>query len=91
MPGRRASTLRADELDALYQRILKEPANTELNLRFARLAEERGTPRWALMAYEQLLVKAVPDLGLVWQYCGVLMLFSAVCFVAGCWRFRYYD
>ncbi len=46
---------------------------------------------WALMAYEQLLVKAAPDLGLVWQYCGVLMLFSAVCFAAGCWRFRYYD
>ncbi len=46
---------------------------------------------WALMAYEQLLVKAVPDLGLVWQYCGVLLLFSAVCFAAGCWRFRHYD
>ena len=44
---------------------------------------------WALMAYEQLLVKAVPDLGLVWQYCGVLLLFSAVCFAAGCWRFRH--
>lgn len=51
-----SSTLRADELDALYQRILREPANTELNLRFAQLAEERGTPRWALMAYERVLL-----------------------------------
>lgn len=46
---------------------------------------------WALMAYQQLLVKAVPDLGLVWQYCGVLLLFSVVCFAAGCWRFRHND
>jgi hypothetical protein len=51
-----SGTLRADELDALYRRILKEPANTELNLQFARLAEERGTPRWALMAYERVLL-----------------------------------
>jgi hypothetical protein len=51
-----SSASRADELDALYARILREPANTELNLRFARLAEERGTLRWALMAYERVLV-----------------------------------
>ncbi len=51
-----SSTLRADELDALYQRILKEPANTGLNLRFAQLAAEQGKPRWALMAYERVLL-----------------------------------
>jgi hypothetical protein len=51
-----SSTLRADELNALYQRILNEPANTELNLRFAQLAAEQGKPRWALMAYERVLV-----------------------------------
>jgi hypothetical protein len=51
-----SGTLRADELDALYQRILKEPANTELNLHFAQLAEEQGKPRWALMAYERILL-----------------------------------
>lgn len=46
---------------------------------------------WALMAYEQLLVRAVPNLTLVWQYCGVLVLFSAGYFIVGCWRFRHYD
>ena len=51
-----SGTLRADELDTLYARILREPGNTELNLRFAKMAEERGTPRWALMAYERILV-----------------------------------
>lgn len=51
-----SGTLRADELDALYQRILREPANTELNLRFAQLAAEQGKPRWALMAYERVLM-----------------------------------
>ena len=51
-----SGTLRADELDALYQRILREPANTELNLRFAQLAAEQGKPRWALMAYERVVL-----------------------------------
>ncbi len=51
-----SSTVRADELDVLYARILREPANTPLNLEFAKLAEDRGTPRWALMAYERVLL-----------------------------------
>ncbi len=51
-----SSTVRADELDALYARILREPANTPLNLEFAKMAEDRGTPRWALMAYERVLI-----------------------------------
>ncbi len=51
-----AHGIRADELDAMYARILREPANTELNLRFARLAEDSGKIRWALAAYERILV-----------------------------------
>ena len=51
-----SGTLRADELDALHARILREPANSELNLRFAQLAEARGTLRWALAAYERILI-----------------------------------
>jgi hypothetical protein len=47
---------RADELDALHARILRNPADSELSLRFARLAEASGTLRWALAAYERVLV-----------------------------------
>jgi hypothetical protein len=47
-------TASAKELDTLYARVLRDPANTELNLRFARLAEEQGVLRWALMAYERV-------------------------------------
>jgi len=39
----------------MYARILREPANTELNLRFARLAEDAGKIRWALAAYERIV------------------------------------
>jgi hypothetical protein len=46
----------ARELDALYARVLRDPGNTELNLRFAKLAEEQGAPRWALMAYERVVL-----------------------------------
>ncbi|MGD9923299.1 MAG: hypothetical protein AB7V13_17920 [Pseudorhodoplanes sp.] len=46
----------AKEIDTLYARVLREPANTELNLRFARLAEEQGNLRWALMAYERVVL-----------------------------------
>lgn len=51
-----AATVSAKEIDTLYARVLKEPANTELNLRFARLAEEQGVLRWALMAYERVVL-----------------------------------
>jgi hypothetical protein len=51
-----AATVSAKEIDVLYARVLREPANTELNLRFARLAEEQGQPRWALMAYERVIL-----------------------------------
>lgn len=46
---------------------------------------------WALMSYEQLLKRNVPDLTVVWQDCGVLALFAAAFFAFGCWRFRRYD
>jgi hypothetical protein len=51
-----AATASAKEIDTLYARVLREPANTELNLRFARLAEDQGVLRWALMAYERVML-----------------------------------
>ena len=46
----------ADELARLNAQIVNDPTNIELNLRYARLAEERGEPRKALAAYERILV-----------------------------------
>jgi hypothetical protein len=46
---------RADELSRLYALILKDPGNVELNLRYARLAEEQGDLRKALSAYERVM------------------------------------
>jgi tetratricopeptide (TPR) repeat protein len=46
----------ADELKRLYAQILRNPTNSELNFRYARLAEERGEWRKALSAYERILV-----------------------------------
>ena len=46
----------ADELDALHQQILQNPKNSELNLRFAQLAESSGHLRWALAAYERVVL-----------------------------------
>jgi hypothetical protein len=45
-----------DDLKALYRQVLRNPTDTEINLRYARLAEERGKPRLALAAYERMLV-----------------------------------
>jgi ABC-type multidrug transport system permease subunit len=51
-----------------------------------------GTPHaWALMSYEQLLRRKVPNLTEVWQNCGVLVVFAVAFFAFGCWRFRSYD
>src|SRR5579885_731796 len=44
------------QLDALYSEVLRRPQDTELNLRFARAAEEAGILRWALSAYERVSV-----------------------------------
>jgi hypothetical protein len=46
----------ADELKSLYAQILRNPTNSELNFRYAKLAEERGEWRKALSAYERILV-----------------------------------
>ena len=46
----------ADELKRLYAQILRNPTNSELNFRYAKLAEERGEWRKALSAYERILL-----------------------------------
>jgi tetratricopeptide (TPR) repeat protein len=46
----------ADELKRVYAQILRNPTNSELNFRYAQLAEERGEWRKALSAYERILV-----------------------------------
>jgi len=46
----------ADELARLNAQIMNDPANIELNLRYARAAEESGHPDRALAAYERVLV-----------------------------------
>ncbi len=44
------------QLRQIYRQILRDPANTELNLRYARLAEKKGELRKALAAYERILI-----------------------------------
>lgn len=51
-----ASSAGADELTRLYAQILRDPTNSELNIRYAQLAEQRGEIRKALSAYERVLV-----------------------------------
>ena len=46
----------ANTLDALHREILRNPKDVELNLRFAQLAEQTGHLRWALAAYERLVM-----------------------------------
>ena len=43
---------------------------------------------WSLIAYEELLVKAVPDPRVVFECCSMLVAFAIVFFVVGCMRFR---
>lgn len=45
----------ANELDVLFDRLLRDPHNVELNLRYARLAEDEGEAGKALAAYERVL------------------------------------
>jgi hypothetical protein len=47
---------RANELDQLYSQVLQHPGDSELNLRFAQLAEHNGYLRWALSAYERVVL-----------------------------------
>jgi len=51
-----AGVSRADELSDLNALILRDPANIELNLRYARLAEQKGQLKLALSAYERVTV-----------------------------------
>jgi len=44
------------QLRDIYRQILLDPSNTELNLRYARLAEKKGLLRKALAAYERILI-----------------------------------
>jgi hypothetical protein len=44
----------ADELDTLYSHVMQRPSDSELNLKFAQLAEDAGKLRWALSAYERV-------------------------------------
>jgi hypothetical protein len=46
----------AETLESLHARILQQPNNTELNLRFAEIAERSGYLRWALSAYERVVI-----------------------------------
>src|SRR5437763_13074835 len=44
------------ELARVYAQILRDPTNSQLNLEYAMLAETSGRLRWALAAYERVLV-----------------------------------
>ena len=55
-PALVATAARADEINSLYQRILQHPKDTALNLRFAKLAEQSNHLRWALSAYERVVL-----------------------------------
>src|SRR5688572_4814547 len=45
------------ELRRIFEQILQDPGNPGLNLRYARLATERGDIRKALAAYERILAQ----------------------------------
>ena len=45
------------ELRRIFEQILQDPGNPGLNLRYARLAVERGEIRKALAAYERILAQ----------------------------------
>ncbi len=43
-------------LDLAYRRVMRNPADVQANLEFARLAEASGYARWALATYERILL-----------------------------------
>ena len=48
-----------------------------------------GTPHaWALIAYDQLLNRDIPNLLAVWRCCGMLVGFALSFFAVAWWRFR---
>lgn len=44
-----------DELSRAFQAVMNNPTDTQVNLRYARLAEAAGKTRWALATYERIL------------------------------------
>jgi hypothetical protein len=46
----------ADELENLHRQILLHPENSELSMHFGQLAERSGHLRWALAAYERVVL-----------------------------------
>jgi predicted TPR repeat methyltransferase len=48
--------LEADALSDIYQALQRQPQDVALNLRYARAAETAGKLKWALPAYERVLV-----------------------------------
>lgn len=51
------SSARADELTAVFDRLLTNPDDPALNIRYAELVEARGDTRKALAAYERALAR----------------------------------
>ena len=49
-----AAKAATDQLSYLYSDILLNPADSAINLRYARMAEESGKLRWAYAAYERV-------------------------------------
>ncbi len=47
----------AEDIESVFQRLLQNPSDVELNLLYARLAEERGELARALATYERLLLQ----------------------------------
>jgi len=43
---------------------------------------------WALVAYDHLLSRDVPNLGVVWSCCAMLVVFAVAFFAVAAWRFR---
>jgi ABC-2 type transport system permease protein len=43
---------------------------------------------WSLIAYDQLLTKQYPEIDQVARCCGMLLVFAAIFFSVGWWRFK---
>ncbi|MBL8669208.1 MAG: tetratricopeptide repeat protein, partial [Alphaproteobacteria bacterium] len=54
-PGRVAAGAVDREMQALFQQVLANPGSVELNLRYAKLAEQKGQARKAVAAYDRVL------------------------------------
>src|SRR5215212_5968403 len=59
------------DFDALYQRVLSDPSNVDVSMRYAQSAKERGDYEAAISAYERLLLYN-PSLGQLKYELGAL-------------------